>query len=64
MKIIKTIEIFNDLNVKLKIGDNVQIETIKGIYIGTIKSIKPNCLSLNLKDRSILLSYKNIIKLI
>lgn len=64
MKIIRTTEIFNDMGVKVNIGDMVSIETSKGHYEGIVQSIKPNLLGLYTKDYNYYLAikYENILK--
>lgn len=51
MKVIRTIEVFNDNDKKLNIGDIVTVETIEGkIYKGTIKAFNPNNIAIDFKD--------------
>lgn len=65
MKVERIINIYKDNGTKIEIGDRVAVETSKDVYVGTVKSIKPNCMGVVLDvGRSVGITYKDIISII
>ena len=61
MKVVKTVELYNDLGEKLNVGGAVKIEAHGKIFEGTIKAINLSNLAITLKGgSSYTILYKNI----
>lgn len=62
MKVVRTIEVFNDADKKLEVGDGVLIQTVDGKqYKGTVKAFNPMNLALSLEEGgSCSILYKSI----
>lgn len=61
MKIVRTIEVFNDNDKKLNVGDSVIIKAYDKTCKGTIKAINPQNIAINIEEgKSCSILYKDI----